>query len=90
MTFVISWLPHALGLFLEEFYGKMIIPHVVPLLVCKTTLVWTPLMIFLFDRRLRISYFRSNANSLTLDLDLDPPNNDKNSKMALLKVYELS
>jgi len=67
VTFLISWLPHVLVIFFEEFYGKSIISHIIPLLACKSTLMLTPLMIYLLDRRLHISYLRSDIKDLTID-----------------------
>ena len=67
MVFVFSWFPHVLSIVFEELYGKSIIPHVIPLMACKSTLVLTPLMVYLFDRRLHLNYLGSNTKDLTIE-----------------------
>ena len=73
---------------MEEYLNNHSIPEVIPLLACKTKLLTTPLMILLFDRRLRLSYFNSTRRNLTLDVSLLNENNNKTVNLVMFQIYD--
>ena len=81
-----SWFPHAFYIFSEEVLHIHTIPPVLPVMSCKSTLLSTPLLILLYDRRLRIRYYKTYQRDLTLEENFTCQMNDT----SLFKIYDWS
>ena len=43
----------------EAYYNKRVLPQILANVVCRTTAIWTPLLLIYYDERMRFSHYKS-------------------------------
>ena len=86
VVYLLSWIPHAVYVLRTMLSNEQVNSSLLSIVVCKSYTFTTPLLVYLFDRRLRLSYYRNEQRNLIYEDYLVYEQNNLNS--ALFKIYE--